>query len=274
MGKSAMPQDPQVINLNKVLASQERVLLSESLDSSNFKSRYERARIRANFDYARSLLLTVSSTKKLPKDDIQRKRDLVKRLQARLNELDHLYAQEDEEECESCDEEEHEPTKAGIIQEPEGMRQRGQGGSSAIQPTATTTSSNRYSQAFPRSKSSATRENEESDWALKSRESKISSHDRERAELQTSLLNLAVQLKQSARGFGASIEQEKGTLNAAILGLDKSVGGMEGAGGKMDSLRRETEGVGWWRRMRLYVEVGGLWLLAVLLVFVFPKLRF
>ena len=49
---------------------------------------------------------------------------------------------------------------------------------------------------------------------------------------------------------------------------------MEGAGGKMKQLSRETEGAGWFRRMRLYAEVAGLWVLVVLLVFVFPKLRF
>jgi hypothetical protein len=92
--------------------------------------------------------------------------------------------------------------------------------------------------------------------------------------LSKSLLDLAVQLKQSVRGFGAAIEGEKGILDAAVGGLDKSTGAMEGAGGKMKLLSRETEGVGWFKRIRLYLEVAGLWLLVVLLVFVFPKLRF
>ena len=97
---------------------------------------------------------------------------------------------------------------------------------------------------------------------------------RARRTLQRSLLDLAVQLKQSVRGFGASIEAEKDTLDATVAGLDNSTGAMEGAGGKMKMLQRETEGAGWFKRMRLYAEVAGLWVLVVLLVFVFPKLRF
>ena len=47
MGSSAIPADPQVINLNRLLASQERQLLSATADPNTYKSRYDRARIRA-----------------------------------------------------------------------------------------------------------------------------------------------------------------------------------------------------------------------------------
>lgn len=288
MGSSALPRDPQIINLNRILSSQERLLLSPTTNSDALKSRYERARIRAvrsqsscrllvilltadkNFDYARSLLLTVSSTKQLPKDDIQRKRDLVKRLQARLNELDHLYASADDQDCDSCDEDEEaaytQPRRLPSQQEPSGLRQRNTT-TNPHSPQATTTSSNRYSNntapSPPTEKS-----------PLQSRESALASHDAEREALQSSLLSLAQQLKTSAKSFGSHIESEKGTLEATVLGLDKSVGGMEGAGGKMKQLQRDSEGWNFFQRIRLYVEVAVLWVVLVLLVFVGPKLRF
>jgi hypothetical protein len=192
-------------------------------------------------------------------------------LQTRLNKLDHLYAHEEDEDCESCDEDEQRVSDLKARpQEPEGIRQRATVPSTSQppQPQATTTSSNRYSQIRP-PKSSG---NDQS--TLQSRESKIAAHEHEKDDLQASLFNLARQLKSSVQGFGVQIESEKGTLDATVLGLDKSVGGMEGAGGKMDQLRRETEGAGWFRRLYLYGQVAGLWVLVVLLVFVFPKLRF
>ena len=224
-----------------------------------------------NFDYARSLLLTVSSTKQLSKEDVQRKRETVKRLQARLNELDQLYAQDEEEE-EPSDEEESISAHQANAPEVEGIRQRNTtttitAQSTAPQATTTSSSTNRYnSTQHPTPSPDQT--------SLQSRESRISAHDAEKDTLQSSLLDLAIQLKQSVRGFGASIEAERDTLEATGLGLEKGVGGMEGAGGKMKQLSRETEGAGWFRRMRLYAEVAGLWVLVVLLVFVFPKLRF
>jgi hypothetical protein len=195
----------------------------------------------------------------------------VKRLQARLNELDHLYADEEDLDCDSCDEEGQQVSDLKPPpQAAHGIRQRSTT-SSAQQPSdpqATTTSSNRYSSALPPKPSL------DGTSSLQNRESKIASQERERDDLQASLLNLAKQLKTSVQGFGSSMESEKGTLDATVLGLDKSMGGMEGAGGKMKQLQRETEGAGWFRRMRLYAEVAGLWVLVVLLVFVFPKLRF
>jgi hypothetical protein len=154
-------------------------------------------------------------------------------------------------------------------QEPEGIRQRSIANpSQQTQAITTSSSTNRYNNNTGTKSINSTTQD------APSRESQIATHDTERESLQRSLLDLAVQLKQSARGFNASMEAEKGILDAAASGLDKTMGGMEGAGGKMKQLSRETEGAGWFRRMRLYAEVAGLWVLVVLLVFVFPKLRF
>lgn len=63
-------------------------------------------------------------------------------------------------------------------------------------------------------------------------------------------------------------------LGAAGASMEKSELSMEAAQGRMGSLRRMTEGKGWWGRMMLYAWVYGLMVSLVLLVFVFPKLRF
>lgn len=57
-------------------------------------------------------------------------------------------------------------------------------------------------------------------------------------------------------------------------GLDKNELGLEAASRRMGHLRSLTEGKGWLGRMLLYAYIAGLAVFAILLVFVFPKLRF
>jgi hypothetical protein len=85
---------------------------------------------------------------------------------------------------------------------------------------------------------------------------------------------MASALKQSSQSFSSSLEAEKSVLDRAGEGLDKSAVGMEAAGKKMGVLRRMSEGQGWWGRIMLYAWIAGLWVVAFLLVFVGPKLRF
>jgi len=94
------------------------------------------------------------------------------------------------------------------------------------------------------------------------------------AALTSSLLSLATALKQSSQAFSTSLEADTAVLNAATEGLDKNAGAMEAAGKKMGMLRRMTEGKGWFGRMMLYAWIAGLWVVAILLVFVGPKFRF
>ena len=49
---------------------------------------------------------------------------------------------------------------------------------------------------------------------------------------------------------------------------------MEAAQKRVGALRRLTEGRGWWGRMLMYAYIAGLMVLAILIVFVLPKLRF
>jgi hypothetical protein len=49
---------------------------------------------------------------------------------------------------------------------------------------------------------------------------------------------------------------------------------MDAASRRMGTLRKMTEGKGWFARMKLYGLIFGLWLVAFLIVFVGPKIRF
>lgn len=101
------------------------------------------------------------------------------------------------------------------------------------------------------------------------------SHDRgEQDTLTTSLLEMAKQLKQQSIQFGSTLEEDKGIVDRALSGLDKNSLNMDAASKRMGALRRMTEGKGWWDRIKLYGMIAGLWLIAFLVVFVGPKIRF
>jgi hypothetical protein len=100
------------------------------------------------------------------------------------------------------------------------------------------------------------------------------SDSRTHEELTTSLVSMAVQLKQQARAFQGALDLDKGLLDRALEGLDKNVAGMAAAGQRMQFLRKMSEGQGWFGRMKLYAMIVGMWVVAILLVFVGPKLRF
>lgn len=81
-------------------------------------------------------------------------------------------------------------------------------------------------------------------------------------------------LKQKAQEFNVAIEIDKEVTNKTAEGLEKNAQGMDAAGRRMGTLRRMSEGKGWWGRMMLYAWIGGLWVAAIMLVFVGPKFRF
>lgn len=100
-------------------------------------------------------------------------------------------------------------------------------------------------------------------------------HNRtEQETLTSSLLSMAQALKESSLAFGSSLEDEKSILNRATEGLDKNELGMEAAQRRMGHLRTMTEGRGWLGRMLMYAYIAGLMVLALVIVFVLPKLRF
>ncbi|KIW74404.1 hypothetical protein Z517_12344 [Fonsecaea pedrosoi CBS 271.37] len=93
-------------------------------------------------------------------------------------------------------------------------------------------------------------------------------------DITTSLVNMAAQLKQEQRKLQFSLEQDKGILGRAIEGLDVSLSGMEAASKNMAFLKRMSEEEGWFGRLKLYGMIFAMWVVAFLLVFVCPKLRF
>lgn len=94
------------------------------------------------------------------------------------------------------------------------------------------------------------------------------------AALTTSLVSLATALKSSSLAISHSIALDAEALSRATDGLDRNTSVMQAAGQKMGLLKRMTEGKGWWGRMILYAWIGGLWVVALVIVFVMPKLRF
>lgn len=101
--------------------------------------------------------------------------------------------------------------------------------------------------------------------------------DQQRTEqdaLSESILKMAGALKASSHKFSSTLEADKEAVGRAGDGMSKTEQSMEAARGRMGTLRKMTEGKGWWGRMLLYAWVYGLMLMLVLLVFVFPKLRF
>ena len=102
----------------------------------------------------------------------------------------------------------------------------------------------------------------------------IEAHDSEQTQLTEGLLTLASALKQSTLSFADSLDSSNPILDTAARALDKNVTGMEAAGKRMGALRRMTEGKGWWARFGLYGWVGALWVVAILIGLVLPKLRF
>lgn len=105
-------------------------------------------------------------------------------------------------------------------------------------------------------------------------EQTLSTHRQEQEDLTTSLLSLATQLKTSTKTFQSQLESEKSILARAVDGLDRTASNMEAAERRMGLLRRMTEGKGWWGRMMLYAWIFAGWVVAILIVFVGPKVRF
>lgn len=105
-------------------------------------------------------------------------------------------------------------------------------------------------------------------------EALLDHHRAEQEDLTESLLTMARRLKESSHTFNAALEQEKNVLDGAAKGLDKNELGLEAATKRMGYLRSMTEGRGWLGRMMMYAWIAGLMVIAILVVFVMPKLRF
>jgi hypothetical protein len=253
--------------------------------------------LNQNIEHARTLLLNLehsastipSKTKKQAlQTDLQQKRELIKQLNQRIFELNQLDDAESEGSIDSDEEDEDNfpsyaprvPTEAGRDVSTTGgegneallnaaqnftsqMRRRGKGEDTAGAQTASGNS-------LFSSKAGPTT----GDPNLPQTEALLSHNRAEQENLTSSLLEMAKQLKQQSVHFGQTLEGDKGVLDRAVSGLDKNQLGMDAASRRMGTLRKMTEGKGWFARMKLYGFIFAMWVAAFLIVFIGPKIRF
>ncbi|KAK5692713.1 hypothetical protein LTR17_025344 [Elasticomyces elasticus] len=286
--------------LTRLLSKLDHSLLDPtSTDPRLRHSQFERNRVGANIEYARTLLLTLEkhsatvpahSQRQQLQADLKRKRDLVKQLQARLQELNQLDEAEDDDE--SDDDEAEDGEEGSGLQEYAPARKDVHAGLDTGDPQGPRIDAPQAQQIRNRrplnasdnltAASSTAREQlftgrtkEAEPTSDLNRTEALMSHNRtEQETLTTGLIGLARALKESSLQFSSSLEAEKDVLKRAEGGLDKSAQGMEAAEKKMGMLRRMSEGQGWWGRIKLYAFIFGLWVACFLLVFIGPKLRF
>jgi hypothetical protein len=303
--------DPsQTITLNRLLTRLEHTLLSADADPKLRYSQYERNRVGVNVENARSLLLSLEkqsasvrsqlSQKQSIQADLQQKRELVKQLNAKLEELNRLGEEEEDvdSESESDEDDEAEESNASNTQQPSYAPARtdaDNGLEANVDPretlrTAVSDAQQQANQQEMRSRKPLSAADNRSAASTTAREElfagrkqhpdletteALMSHNRsEQDALTNGLLGLARALKESTMNFGASLEAEKDVMKRAESSLEKSSLGMEAAGAKMGTLRRMSEGQGWWGRIKLYGCIFALWVFLFLVVFLGPKLRF
>lgn len=285
--------DASTSTLNRLLAKLDQSLQSPSSETRLRHSQYERNRVGANIEHARTLLLTlekqssairVQSQKQQTQADLQRKRDLIKRLTVRLEELNQLDDEDDGEEDEDEQEDavdQYAPAikdaNAGLDSgEPQGSRIDDAQASEIRARRPLRASDNRAAASTTaREQLFADRSKQPQSGSDLQQSEALMSHNRTEQEgLTTGLLGLAKALKESSLQFSSSLEAEKDVLNRAEGGLDKSAQGMDAAEKRMGMLRRMSEGQGWFGRLKMYGFIFALWLACFLLVFVGPKLRF
>lgn len=291
--------DPsQTAPLNRLLTRLDHSLHSDPQRLQT--SQFERNRVRVNIEHARTMLLTaekqsstirIQSQRTQAQKELQGKRELVRRLNERLRELEELDRAGDDEDSE--DEEERAADQAAMY----APAREADSGLDAGEPQAPPPDlpsqqqqQSHQSQNELRSRKPLSANDNRSAASTTARDSlfagrkqhpdletteSLLSHNRTEAETLTNgLIGLARALKESSVNFGRSLEEEKEVLKRAEGGLEKSSLGMEAAERRMGMLRRMSEGQGWWGRIKLYGFIAGLWVVCFLVVFVGPKLRF
>jgi len=225
-------------------------------------------------------MIKTTSRKHSVQADLLKKREVVKRIQAQLQDLDQLGNNDLDGDSDSedggMDDSEPQRTPDHFSKHPSTTFQQKQDYHlrSRHQPTASQSESPDRATAatgtslFPPSSSQPI------DVAVQDRETLLHAHRTEQADLTESLLSLARSLKESSYSFQASLSSEKDILNRAGSGLDKNVEGMDQASSRMKGLMKMTEGKGFFGRLWLYGYIAGLWVLALVLVLGLPKLRF
>ncbi|KAF2838399.1 hypothetical protein M501DRAFT_1005280 [Patellaria atrata CBS 101060] len=278
---------PSSVNLNRLLSRLEHTLLSPDGDSNLRRSSYERTKVGANIAHARTLLLRLEhdsstikthSLKQSVQSDLQAKRNLIKRLNARLYELEQLDTNQTassssgSDTSDNSDDEETHPSYAPAQRGVHGGLDREQDPAlqSAAENLSSTLRARRQQPSQPDTGASSALNSS----SLSNRETLLSHNRSEQEVLTDSLLSMAQALKNQSLHFGQSLELDREIVDRAGEGLDNSANSMELASKRMGMLRRMTEGRGWWGRMLMYAWIAGLWVVAFAIVFVMPKFRF
>ncbi|KAJ5204561.1 uncharacterized protein N7498_005440 [Penicillium cinerascens] len=300
--------DLTLLNVSRLFTRLEHNLLSPGSELRILRgSEFQRMRVTKNVEYARTLLsqLERSLPHLKPLDrrheaqaEIARDRQLLKRIQIVLDEED-ARAEDETEDVEADDEwkelfaqpivegtsvEAQKQPRVQIDQEKNKDTQKANKSTTTVTTTSplapeatpppSSTLRNRHTTQEARKDTARTTGRNTSPNKLESTEQALTSDRMEQEDLTSSLLSLASQLKASSHSFQSTLENEKSVLDRAVTGIDKTSTTMEAAGQRMGMLRKMSEGKGWWGRMMLYAWIFGLWLVAVLLVFIGPKLRF
>ncbi|KAF2153870.1 hypothetical protein K461DRAFT_292574 [Myriangium duriaei CBS 260.36] len=243
-------------------------------DAALRTSVFLRRKAGANVEYARALLLRlehdvasvkVQSRRTAWTAELRAHRDLVARLNRRLIELDQL--DDDDDDDDDASDVDTLPAVVPSPSKPAEMEPALRSRATAAAPQTDGKESGAHSTGLFTGRTRA-------DASLQTREKLLSSQAEEQEAIKSSLVGLAAALKEANVDFGRSLEEEKAVLDRAAQGLDRNALGMEGAERKMGTLRKMTEGQGWYGRIKLYAIIAALWVAAFLLVFVGPKLRF
>ncbi|KAL8717754.1 MAG: hypothetical protein Q9225_005031 [Loekoesia sp. 1 TL-2023] len=275
----AEPVDVLAIDLRRALSRLEQKILT-SPDPRLARSSYERSKTSANLEHARTLLLRLeheSSNLKIQsrKQDRQKtllaQRALIKRLTERLHDLDNQDSDSYSSESEGEDLLGEHPqssssastaTPSGPLSPFHGQQENNASPESNLrnrfQPSKPTASSSDASKALASNPAAQL----------------LESNSTEQLDLASSVVSLVAQLKASTLAFSSSLDIDNEALARAQEGLEKNESGLEAAGKRMGMLKRMSEGKGWWGRMMLYAWIGGLWIIAIALVFIGPKFRF
>ncbi|KAH6673135.1 synaptobrevin [Halenospora varia] len=288
-GGAAPPStDLNSINLTRMVARLHQLLIVPDLETeARLKaSSLEREKVATNLQYANELLLKLEqdaqyikilSKKQEMQLDLVKKRDVLLRIEERLQELNEvrpillaipLFQPNTSPPPSIPQTEPHSPPPP--YSEPEAqstLRSRA--------PKETETQAhNREKAALFSSGIESQSQARKSTISTSTKETLLTHHRTEQEQLTASLLTMASALKQSSNAFSSSLADEKDILDNASKGMDKNELGLEAASRKMGMLRSMSEGRGWWGRMVMYAWIAGLAVLAVLIVFVGPKFRF
>ncbi|KAI4140888.1 MAG: hypothetical protein LQ341_003662 [Variospora aurantia] len=276
--RSVETPDVTAINLRRALFRLEQKILVAP-DPRLTRSSFERTKTSANLEYARTLLLRlehessalkVQSRKRDGQNTLLAQRALIKRLTERLHELENLDPDMYTSESEGEDLLE-EQAKSAIASNVSSVAPLGHDHvDQTPQPHVESDLRSRHRSPKPALSSFGT------STALPPNPTAqlLETNSTEQMDLTASMVSLVAQLKSSTLAFSSSLDLDNEALARAQEGLEKNETGLEAAGKRIGLLRRMSEGKGWWGRMMLYAWIGGLWIVAIAIVFVGPKFRF